>query len=343
MEPRMPVGSDSTGKFSPLVEELSPGPSEFTLGLLWGSHLGDQLCLTPLPRLLKTAFGTRVYVNDTPVNRAIFKHNPYVEGFRRTPRTFHKLVAKGYGHHIQRLARGFGVAFEGDPKPEVYLTDEERQWALRERTKWRRDRPVCIFSLRALSSQGYYQRVDWHAVGGAWMKWCTAVQPVLTTVSAYTREVFPLSRRHREEWRPEHVLAGAVVYENLTLRQYMSLFSVADYFCGVLSGGAHVAAAFGLPSLVIVWRDLFSRLRLPSCENGHIGHCYTSHVYISCDMLYYGQVNDAYLEECVWKVRCCQAERHAGGQMSIGSVVPTRVAMRLIKTERGRIVRMPTI
>ena len=58
-------------------------------------------------------------------------------------------------------------------------------------------------------------------------------------------------------------MEGAVIYKNLSVRQYMALFSVSDYFCGGTSGGAHLAAAFDKPALIVVWEELSKTMRFP--------------------------------------------------------------------------------
>lgn len=211
------------------------------LSLFAGGHLGDVLCTSPLPRMLYKYQGLRTYATDHPNTRAIFSNNPYVCGFVRGFTVSLDAIQNGDGHISQRLMQGFELPVDPSPKPEIYLTREERRWAKRQRRQWPSDKPVCIVSSAAISDSWMCDYVDWNTVAQALSARYTLIQPVLT----------------------EAPIAGAVAYKGLSVRQYISLFSVADRFVGITSGGTHIAAAFGVPTLVIIWNDLQRKVRFP--------------------------------------------------------------------------------
>lgn len=244
--------------------DLEPG-DKVILDFLSASHLGDALCATPLARLLSCRYGVTVRVVQHRSTRSVFAHNPYVRGFtaRRGPRLVDTMV--GAGHLIQRLQRAWGVPVDPLPRPEIYLSPAELSWCRRQRRQWPPERPVCILSTRVLTDKYRYDQdhLAWDQVAAAWSKHCTVVQPVLSSARLYAKDIAWLNDASRAHWGEDRPLPGAVIYEDLTLRQYMSLFAVADYFCGGTSGGAHVAAAFGVPALIVVWRELTGRIRFP--------------------------------------------------------------------------------
>lgn len=366
---------------SPVGEQHRfPEPREVTLGCCYAWHLGDQLCLTPLPRLLNLVYGTRVYVTDAPVNRVAFAHNPYVAGFREGHGLRVDRVARGSGHLIHRLQGAFGLRVDGVPRPEIYLSEEEHQWAARERARWPEDQPVCIMSTRAVSDGARYRDVDWAAVGEAWMRFCTVVQPVMTRPPVYRNENVDRSEGRRAGWRAERVVPGAVVYENLGIRQYMALFSVADYFCGATSGGSHVAAAFGLPSLIVVWRALLHEWRFPRSRlKVKKMFLYPQHDFIAAEDLSDGSLDHEGLDAAVGAVRehppalpigredplagvsvvlradqClssddrralarpCRNDRAGGHSRTVPGVhLVARSSRRLFRTRKGRIICVP--
>jgi hypothetical protein len=211
------------------------------LGRFGAGRLGDTLCTSPLPRLIRAARGSPVYVQDDPVIRAVFAANPHVAGFVAGPVPGLESRIRGEGHVIQRLQQGLGLAVEPLPRPEVYLTAAERAWAAAERAKWPAGRPACVLSTAALTDSGNAARVDWWSVVELLGRWFTVVQPVVS----------------------EAPMPGTIAYRDLPVRLYMALVAQADYFVGATSGGSHVAAAFDVPALVVSWREMLESLRFP--------------------------------------------------------------------------------
>lgn len=237
--------------------KAKPG-DRIILGYLFASRLGDVICTTPLPRMLTQKYGWRIYVPRHRSTMGIFLNNPYVCGFTTKRGISLHNELEGSGHLIQRLQRGFGLTEQTIPKPEIYLSRPEIEWAMEERQKWPQDRPVCILSTRVITDNSYYDfsNINWDAITSSWSNVCTIVQPVLTNQKHYEKYIGNLTRKVQRQWRPEPIFANAIVYKNLSLRQYMSLFAVAHYYCGGTSGGAHIAAAFNMPSLIMIWRSL---------------------------------------------------------------------------------------
>jgi len=102
---------------------------EFTIGPLYAAHLGDALCLTPLPRLLTAHRCARVYVQAEHSHRIVFANSPFVAGFRPDGGMRMDALVGQRGHVIQRLQRRFRLRVDGCPRPEVYLSDSEVTWA----------------------------------------------------------------------------------------------------------------------------------------------------------------------------------------------------------------------
>jgi len=301
---------------------------EFTIGRCYNGHLGDTLCLSPLPRLLTTVYGTRVYVSQHPSHRGVFANNPYVSGIRKSRGVRLEARIRGYGHLTQRIQKRFGAVFGGDPRPEIYLSNEERQWARRQRSQWPANRPVCILATRAIAESKWYGNVDWVAVGRAWMESCTVVQAILTKPSVYRAQVARTQKARQALWKPESPVPGAITFEDLALRRFLSLFSVADFFCGPASGGAHVAAAFGLPSLVVLWRGLLQALRFPTSSRGFATEVflYPQHRYVALEDLLLGAVNQNILERHVRGVLACQGSQGRGSpRQPIGDSVASPI------------------
>lgn len=234
------------------------------LGLFGAAHLGDTLCTSPLPRLLCRQLGRPVNVIDSPMTRAVFTGNPHVSGFGGKATIFLNNRLAGSGHILQRLAQGLELPIEPIPRPEIYLTEAEVEWAVGERHRWQADRPVCVLSTAAESDKANMERVEWEAVVRVLSRTVTVVQPVLD--------------------EPE--VTGAIIYRHLPVRQYMALISTSDYFIGGTSGGSHIAAAFGVPSLIVAWRSLTDDLRFPVSGQGIVAaFCYPQHWFVAAEDL----------------------------------------------------------
>lgn len=322
------------------------GERDITLGRCYCGHLGDTLCLSPLPRLLSTVFDMRVFVSNIPSHVGVFQNNPYVAGFSNSRGINLQNRIGGHGHLLERLQRRFGLQFTGEHRPEVYLTDDEKRWAVTQRNQWPKNRPVCILSTQVIAEAAHYQGVDWNLIGNTWMKSCTVVQPVITCSAEYQKHVAPLTQAHQQRWKPEENIPGAVIYNNLSLRQYMSLFSVADYFCGGSSGGSHVAAAFGLPSLVVVWRDILKTLRFPTASTGFAPEIflYPQHCFIAAEELRCGTINLSLLNEYIAKTRSRLISKSAtDDHQSIGDIKVMRpYSPQLLPIRSNRAIRGAT-
>lgn len=314
-------------------------PNEVTLALYGAPHLGDALCATSLPRLLTTRRRWGVYMNKHQRSIAsAFANNPYVCGFVEgwTVDPFTRL--RGTGHVIQRLQQAFGLPVQRTPKPEVYLSEEELAWARQQRSTWPSDRPACIFSVRVLTDTGSFDfsKVNWAALAKQWSRYCTIIQPVLTQPKLYQEQVSPLPHVVANTWEPEPILPDAVVYRDLSVRQYLSLFAVADYFCGGTSGGSHAAAAFDLPALIVVWRDLLRRLRFP-CRDPHLSpgiFIYPQHRHIEAERVCLPHADHGEIERAIGEVIDGKAENAIGRYPLAGRTL-------IVRNPRGALRRLP--
>jgi len=322
-----------------MIDAALSTPNRVTLALYGAPHLGDALCATSLPRLLTTHRRWQVYMTKQQDSVAsAFANNPYVcdfvDGWTIDP--FTRL--RGSGHIIQRLQQAFGLPVQLTPKPEVYLSEQELDWAHEQRSDWPPNKPVCIFSLRVLTDIGSFNfwKVDWTALAKEWSKHCTIIQPVLTQPKLYENQVSSLPVAMVQSWEPEPILPDAVVYRNLSVRQYLSLFAVADYFCGGTSGGSHAAAAFGLPSLIVVWRALLRRLRFP-CRDPHLApgiFIYPQHRHIEGDRICLPHADQGEIKRAVKQV----VAGYSGNVISRYS--PADRTM-MVRNARGALRRLP--
>ena len=127
----MADGTQGSALVSAASSPLPQRPEVF-LGRCLVAHLGDQLCLTPLLRLLTQTHGSRVCISHKPVNRALFEGNSYVAGCRVGRGIgVDRWAKEGTGHVVGRLAAGFRLRLQSEPRPEMCFCEEEVPWANR--------------------------------------------------------------------------------------------------------------------------------------------------------------------------------------------------------------------
>ncbi len=252
------------------------------IGVFYAGHLGDALCATPLARLLWKARGRRIWVEQHPANLTAFQNNPYIEGFTsHTGRPLQRAM-RGIGHMIQRLQQGFDLPIESDARPEIFLSAAERAWAEEQHARWNTGRRVCIVSPEAITDRERFGNVDWRYLRRILCRQFRVVYPRFGTAARANPEI----PGDEEE---------TILYEGLTSRQYISLFSVADAFCGGTSGGSHAAAAFGIPAVIVAWRELLEGLRFPCCkrEPGPATFLYPEHQFLLNSTVRMGQFRES--------------------------------------------------
>ena len=239
--------------------------NEVVLSFLGRSHLGDVLCMTPLLRKLKEAYDCRVSIVRHRSTYKVLENNPYVSRFFNDNRISLAECARGPGHMIQKLERYFGLEVSFRPKPEVYLSPQESHWAWQIRSMLPRNRPIAIVSMNSVTDNRVASNRNFE-----WQRWIDAlsqrfivVQPALTRIEPL-EEVVRMHESHRRVWMPDQILDNVFVMENLDTRKFMALFSIADLYVGPNSSGAHLAAAFDVPALVVLNRRQYrSRIRFP--------------------------------------------------------------------------------
>lgn len=250
------------------IPELEGG--EIGLGFYLTSHIGDALCASTLPRKLATRYGCKVYVVNHRSTRNVFAENPYVSGFRSTGDVSLSQCLAGPGHLIQKLERFFGLPSDPYPRPEIYLSDTELQWAWGVRSQWPADRPVVLLSTGALTDS----RAEKYATMG-WQDWVDAVAPLatvvqlaLTDMSCY-EEAVAVHDFLRPRWEADALLRNCAVLENLPPRRFLAIFAVADMHVGPTAAGCQIAAAMRLPSLVVLnAANPPEKLRFPNPDDG---------------------------------------------------------------------------
>ena len=206
------------------------------LGFVFGSALGDELMGSVLPRQL-SATGVKVFKVKHRCTETIVANNPHISGWQNAGRIGLGRAYVGDGHHTQCIQRYFKVPEDTFPRPEIYLSPDEKKWAEKQRSEWPSGKPVIIVST---SSFGSVQHPDSYTLR-PWRQWISILAQNAVVVRCQSRTETPLN---------VPPVPGVFELSDLTTRQYMSLFSVADGYFGAESGGAHVAAAFQLPSIV---------------------------------------------------------------------------------------------
>jgi len=227
------------------IEELKGG--EIALGLFASAHVGDCLVTSTLPRKLKKKYGCKVYVVDNRFVKNTFFNNPYVDGYIQEDAEPLGGTEVGLGHHIQRLERFFLLEQDIYPKPEIYLTKEESNWAEGFRKSLPEDKPIIIMcnGARTNNTDDTYNRRPWQLWADIIGEEATVVQLLLIGKSAYTGKLTWQGLAPQED-----VLCNHIVLANLPLRLYFAAFSIADGYFGTWASGCHVAAAFDVPSIV---------------------------------------------------------------------------------------------
>lgn len=233
------------------LETLDGG--EIVLGFLGRCHLGDVVCVSGLVRRLKEQYGCRVHCVRHRATYAVLAENPYLDGFRNDPRVSLTDAVSGSGNMIQRIERFFALPVSAFPRGELYLSDAELQWSWQFRGMLPRSRPVAIVSAGAIT--------DFGAMPGdrtRWQKWIdmlgdthTVVQPAVTDLRCL-EQVTRLPAGYASSWRPDHIYDNCIILENLPIRQFFALFAVAGLFLGTNTGSMHVAAAMGVPAIVVL-------------------------------------------------------------------------------------------
>ena len=285
--------------------------SSIVLGFFSISHLGDVICTTTLPRKIFQTHHKMVHVVHHSSTVGAFANNPYVAGFRNEGYMSLSGKMAGPGHIIQKLERGMGVPVDPVPKPELYFSDEELQWAWEQRSQWPRDKPVCILSTGAFTDSAVepYSQLAWNLMAGVLGKWFTIVQPLLTSLDHYASETVVNDVLARG-WEPDEAVEGAITYLNLPLRRYMVLFAVADAHCGPTAGGPHIAAAVGIPALIVLNRIAHPQnVVFPLPQGGMImeSFLYAQHRFVWSDNLYASTFDEAAFSGVVerWVTKGC--------------------------------------
>lgn len=238
------------------LETLDGG--EIVLGFLGRCHMGDVVCVSGLVRRLKEQYRCRVHCVRHRATYAVLAENPYLDGFRNDPRVSLTDAVAGSGNMIQRLERFFDLPVSAFPRGELYLSEAELQWAWQFRGMLPRSRPLAVMSAGAIT--------DFAAMPGdraRWQRWIellsethTVVQPAVTDLRCL-EQVTRLPTGYANSWRPDHIYDNCIILENLPIRQFFALFAVAGLFLGTNTGSMHVAAAMGVPALVVLSRQKY--------------------------------------------------------------------------------------
>jgi hypothetical protein len=214
--------------------ELQNVPKALDLGSLAFSERGsaciasgartleEALALSALPRLIKAKHPElKVKISSTSANRAVFRGNPYVDGFRLLPPSSSEVI-----EGASPLS-----------KPEIYLQPRERAWIdrfLEEKTfPQNRDKPLCLLHPWGNPLFSVAPVEFWDAIIQRW------------------------SHRYRfwqMGWLYDSAAQGCEYYFLIPSgirhhRRLFALISRAQRMIGVESGLLQAASAFDLPRL----------------------------------------------------------------------------------------------
>jgi len=215
--------------------------------------LGDALMLSSLPRRLKERYpGLEIRVFPRAFNPYVFSGNPHVDGIAIFPdRLYGDDANRGAGHLIQLKEQFFGLEPSSSPRPELHLTRAEGDWIDRFiRERGQSDRPICVIHPWGSTVKAAAPRDFWIELvrrgAGRFRFWQVGLEG---------HEAIPGCEFHffRSPRRSE-------------CRRIFSLMSRAAAFVGVDSGPMHVAAAFGVRSLIVLQsgrsQEIFDRRRV---------------------------------------------------------------------------------
>jgi hypothetical protein len=197
--------------------------------------------LSTLPGKLKTRYpDLKIYTYPRGFNSVIFHGNPYVDGVQWLPDAVYGDDCNlGTGHLIQRKERFFDVPVSENVRPEIYLTDKEKQWAdrlFKHTPSHRADLlPLCILHPWGKTRSSVLTNEVWEKVVsqnlGRIRFWQVGIEGQTAIPGCERHLLLPRGYAHA--------------------RKLFAAMSRADLFIGVDSGPMHVARAFALPSLIL--------------------------------------------------------------------------------------------
>jgi ADP-heptose:LPS heptosyltransferase len=259
--------------------------ADVVLGFLGGFHLGDIVCVTSLVRMLALERQCRVYVVRHRGSYKVFENNPHLKGFRNEGRMSLNEITRGPGHIIQKLTRAFGLPLQPIPRGEIHLSDAEQKWAWSMRASLPRNRPVAVVCAGSVTDNTVMptQSLEWQTCVNILARYFTVIQIVVTRMSVLEEVMRPLPG-HVASFRPDRILDNCFVLENLPARHFFSVFSIASLFVGTNTGSAHVAAAFSVPSIVLLGSRKYPKPPVfpDSSRWHHESFLYPQHSFVMC-------------------------------------------------------------
>jgi len=212
---------------------------------LYEGGVGDALALTATIREYHKAFPSeQVTVSTGRRYDDVFRHNPHLSprpsGGRVVSLETEEYNDRGNIAVSFGLQAGISVV---DSTPEIYLTQEERS-----------NCPVAFEPRRKVIAVDPWARVQ--SRRWTWERWDEVVRELRKRYL-----VVGIGRRDTDyvtKERDVRPLATEIDFTNrLQLRQTAVLLERVDLFLGMDSGGAHLAAAAGCPSVVIYSRSVW--------------------------------------------------------------------------------------
>lgn len=205
-------------------------------------NMGDALALTPLPSRLKLRFpDLKITTYPRAFNPYVFENNPYISGIQRLPsRVYGDDAIWGSGQAIQLKEQFFGLAPSESPRPEIHLSEKERQEAAEliqsKAIREEEGKPLCLVHPWGTTHQAILPVVEWDKIIARWSHtfrfWQVGLQGHSAIKGCEYYLLLPSAARN--------------------CRMLFAIMSHADLFMGLDSGPMHVARAFDVPSLVFI-------------------------------------------------------------------------------------------
>jgi|GEM_PF-2811413 len=232
--------------------------------------LGEFLSYTPVPRMLKHYYPqAKVFVCGHRFAKAMFRHDPCVDAVVDFPdrEPFGTYREFGFGTHAQKRLRPFGIFATAPVAPEIKIGDATRaRWQ-----EWRSQLPLQGRKLVFIQSSG-------------------RTNPNLFSAWTWLRFLWPLRDQYYfvqiGNLRDQLVWANKILLKLWDMEEMAAALAQADAFMGPNSGVMHLAAAVGVPAVILHNEALASEMifpilgdnaKLPVKINGHLFHVYPFH------------------------------------------------------------------
>ncbi len=202
--------------------------------------LGDALIAASVAQKLKAKYpGLKIFTYNRAFNPVVTRHHPAFSGTAWFPRAvFGDDCNLGSGHLIQLKEQWFGLDVSSDPRPQIFLSENEKtaakNWLVQNLDQ--RLKPLLFI----------------HPWGHTWTQ-VLSERDWAFLIREYKSEFHVVQLGVEGHQKIEGVDAFFKASRRfLVARLLFALISQASNFIGVNSGPMHVAASFKIPSLILI-------------------------------------------------------------------------------------------